>query len=61
MGKFVAIVLATCMAMLLIVAIVGPSLFKPAFHVTSLGVNVSYAMVTGGIVGALMWRIIRGK
>lgn len=61
MGKFVAIILSTCMAMLLVAAIVGPSLSKPAFHITGLGVNVSYGMVVGSIMGALMWRIIRGK
>jgi hypothetical protein len=59
--KWIAIVLATCAAMFIILLFFGGSLFNTAFHITSLGWNVSWFMVVGGVVGFTMYKVIKGK
>lgn len=59
--KWIAIILASCAAMFIILLFFGGHLFNTAFHITSLGWNVSYFMLVGGFVTAIMYKIIKGK
>lgn len=59
--KFMAVILSSCATMFILCLFFGGSLFHTAFNITSLGWNVSWFMVVGGVVTVTWYKIIKGK